>query len=1158
MNKRLISKIMLGIFSALVYSSGASYAMPTNAHDTQNITSITQNKNVMDIVGKNNAVAKWSDFSLKKGESVNFKGMNNVLNIVDGNKFSTIQGAINGQGVNVYLINPNGVLFGDNSSVNVGSLTVSTQELSNSLTNSFVEKGTVITDNSKLGIGNVTMAGNIEANTIKVTGKEISLTNTDNLNAQKISLNTPSDGFINILKGQDISKLNLNGDSVRDDFEAIDSQEKLSSLKPDGHYMLTKDINVDDNWKGIKTNSVEPFSKNVIDEESHEWVTVDAPRNIANGLVINGMGHSIGNINKVGLFETNTKLYNTNISNIILEGNEISNKKADESAIFAEEADNIKVDNVISNIKTVDTNSENYNKGTGWFKYVDNSIFTNLTNNTNFTSRYTGNIAYITHNTDFINITNNGTGHTGVANVISGGNLIGCVNTGNVLESGLVKSYYNYYTDKSNNKIYKPVNIINNINKGNIANPGAYISDVGGIFGFGNFDGIEGEKKAVNISNNINYGNIQAPTFAGGIAGRINQYNLVSDSPIYMNNNTNYGNLTKGQNHFGGVVGYIGKGNFIGKHLYNYGSYIPNNEKHFASQLGGIIGGASDIKTMTLSYVENNPQNITTDIDKQDDIDFVGGIIGRIASDYSNDCVLNIDHAKNLGDIRGANDLGGLIGHVVGFDVSITDSFNKGNIYSYNNNYVQWYLGGLIGGNDNSNSFILNNVFNTGNIKGINGTAFSSSGGLVGHLSLKKDSIAQISNAFNTGNLENTAYYDGGFVGKSESPLIITNAYNTGNIIKNKNADIDKYWDSATHGLIVGKSEPVVLKNVYNTGEISRIDTVLEDKDKNALVGELNNSASDSAATLKFDNVYSTAKNTIAVDNNKANLSVSTNPIQILNDKKTSNFKGFDLDTTGTDSNATWRIYEGYTNPLLKVFMNDTELSNTDKTVEANNKEQSITKDDILAKTDLSNKNFFTQDIDYEQNSHIYDSKTQNEFEKLSGKNVGVYSTQVYSDQFGFNLKSPNNNETLTLTIEEQPVDIIIKGGSGYMLEGKKDIYWSSPQIVVTNPDGQKLDVKLNNNALDVDGNPKSVGSYQTIPVLLNTLPSKYHVHYELGNINILPSLKYDANLNNASKITLFNQSGSYKDFLNNKINLLNEKEISRTDDCDEIIGLKN
>lgn len=122
------------IFSALliggIFVNGSVFALPQGGTVVGGSSgNIEGSGNVMNITGSGNMVIKWEQFGIGRGESVNFKGMTNALNYVTGNTKSEIYGALNGSGVNVFLINPNGILFGAGSQVNVGSLYTSTARL---------------------------------------------------------------------------------------------------------------------------------------------------------------------------------------------------------------------------------------------------------------------------------------------------------------------------------------------------------------------------------------------------------------------------------------------------------------------------------------------------------------------------------------------------------------------------------------------------------------------------------------------------------------------------------------------------------------------------------------------------------------------------------------------------------------------------------------------------------------------------------------------------------------------------------------------------------------------------------------------------------------------------------------------------------------------
>ena len=121
-----------------------------------------------------NNVIKWADYSVKQGETVNYDGKN-YLNIVTGGNTSAINGTINNTGGDIYLVNPNGVIFGKTASVNVGNLYVSTQEESTLNTAAFTGSGasplsTTVTDVGKADVVNM---GSITANKVEVYGRSI-------------------------------------------------------------------------------------------------------------------------------------------------------------------------------------------------------------------------------------------------------------------------------------------------------------------------------------------------------------------------------------------------------------------------------------------------------------------------------------------------------------------------------------------------------------------------------------------------------------------------------------------------------------------------------------------------------------------------------------------------------------------------------------------------------------------------------------------------------------------------------------------------------------------------------------------------------------------------------------------------------------------------
>ncbi|BBI48431.1 hypothetical protein HORIV_08520 [Vreelandella olivaria] len=74
----------------------------------------------------------WDDFSVAEGSRVEFNQPGRdaaALNRVTGDQLSQIRGAIDANG-QVFLVNPNGIVFGDTAQVDVGGLVASTLDIS--------------------------------------------------------------------------------------------------------------------------------------------------------------------------------------------------------------------------------------------------------------------------------------------------------------------------------------------------------------------------------------------------------------------------------------------------------------------------------------------------------------------------------------------------------------------------------------------------------------------------------------------------------------------------------------------------------------------------------------------------------------------------------------------------------------------------------------------------------------------------------------------------------------------------------------------------------------------------------------------------------------------------------------------------------------------
>lgn len=162
----LLTLISLGAQSAP--NGGQVAAGNGTISHTGNTTTILQNSQDLSI--------NWDSFNVGKQETVNFAQPSQsaiAVNRIIGNQGSTILGQINANG-QVWLINPNGVVFGQHAQVNVGGLVASTLDtsasaiamrngqttFSGSSTASVINQGKITTSTG----GYVAMIGNTVSN----------------------------------------------------------------------------------------------------------------------------------------------------------------------------------------------------------------------------------------------------------------------------------------------------------------------------------------------------------------------------------------------------------------------------------------------------------------------------------------------------------------------------------------------------------------------------------------------------------------------------------------------------------------------------------------------------------------------------------------------------------------------------------------------------------------------------------------------------------------------------------------------------------------------------------------------------------------------------------------------------------------------------------
>jgi len=124
----------MGLGALAVMAPVPAVALPQGGSVAAGTASISTNASTLTVnQTSSKAIINWQNFSVGAGESVNFRqpGASSVaLNRVLGNNPSQIFGHLTANG-QIFLINPNGIVFGPGAQVDVGGLVASTLDIAN-------------------------------------------------------------------------------------------------------------------------------------------------------------------------------------------------------------------------------------------------------------------------------------------------------------------------------------------------------------------------------------------------------------------------------------------------------------------------------------------------------------------------------------------------------------------------------------------------------------------------------------------------------------------------------------------------------------------------------------------------------------------------------------------------------------------------------------------------------------------------------------------------------------------------------------------------------------------------------------------------------------------------------------------------------------------
>ena len=420
----------------------------------------------------------------------------------------------------------------------------------------------------------------------------------------------------------------------------------------------------------------------------------------------------------------------------------------------------------------------------------------------------------------------------------------------------------------------------------------------------------------------------------------------------------------------GSIVGDIYAGGLLGTSDVSDGQLTIDSTQVSGSVganliVGGLIGQSWVIDTDAQTSISNSSNSASVSGDYG-----VGGLIGFNLTSISDDfkagttALTSISNSSNSGSITAGQSAGGLIGYsqigggsdqnaALVIDASsntglVTDGGNNGNSFgglmgenhvfgdnSYShisNSYSSGDVsagadaGGLIGVNDvqdgDNVSALIENSYVTGNVSAEFGGA---AGGLIGYNWVQDglNAKTEIRNSYTSGNVS-SALDAGGLVGynhvqATDGQSIIKNAYSSG--------DVTGAYDA---GGIIGYNETAsasslsTIEQSYATGAISELTggpcacgpAVL-----GGLVGVNDDVDGSSLIKNSFWNVDSTGQANAAGELNSGVLDNATGltASQMLNLSSYASW-GSDIDAQG-GTGSVWRIYDGYSGPLLRSFL---------------------------------------------------------------------------------------------------------------------------------------------------------------------------------------------------------------------------------------------
>ena len=559
------------------------------------------------------------------------------------------------------------------------------------------------------------------------------------------------------------------------------------------------------------------------------------------------------------------------------------------------------------------------------------------------------------------------------------------------------------------------------------------------IFGSANVGGIAGTNSGTITSDNnlVNEGTVYGNQYVGGIAG-VNEQDGVIENVTSETLVLKTADGTKAQ-YFGGIAGQNAGtitdatnesnvraegaefvGGIAGENTetgWLTGSLVNNGDVTGLSNVGGLAGVNNN--SSLLKGSAGNPLRVTNNGTITATDGGAGGIFHTNTGDIEHAVLTN----NGTIDSKGGSDTGGLFGYNSG-NIAYSTLANSGEVNGGDN------TGGLIGENSGNASF--SSLVNTGKVSGGDNT-----GGLIGYntgtltggrgtgangMTLYKYQI------YNNGAVSGTDNV-GGLIGHNAEGGALYAGYNTGAVTATGN----------NAGGIAGRNDGSV-SSVFNT-----IMTGLNEDGTTkygAVTGKTNVGGIVGSNTGKLTNAYNTTavesggtkgniagsnsgevENVYATNNDKNGMLIGTGNGTVTNGynydetkKDSASYEGF-----FEDGNDVWRIYEGYSTPLLRVFLTDAKYKGSTNQFTYNATMQGI--------KDLQNVTA-ADGLNGSQISSIAEVLLTALEQKNAGTDYLAFSsTQIAANnsEEGFNPNNLGYDIDATYTIKQAPLKITLK-----------------------------------------------------------------------------------------------------------------------------------